>query len=166
MRAKSYDFRRASQLCRLLNNGAGEEYSSIKAYVMCLGGYYKGGDTPEQRAWAKNNLETIMQTTSLNRVIANLALDTKHNDAIAESAMAELPADDALTDYLWAVIYGRKAGRSADVMDDLASEDYLVSCFRKDKSYIDIAAGDGDIVEDTYKNAKARYDEEINGKQL
>ena len=41
MRAKSYDFRRASQLCRLLNNGAGEEYSSIKAYVMCLGGYYK-----------------------------------------------------------------------------------------------------------------------------
>ena len=166
MRAKAYDFRRASQLCRLLNNGAGEEYSTIKAYVMCLGGYYKGGDTPEQRAWAKNNLETIMQTTSLNRVIANLALDTKHNDAIAESAMAELPADDALTDYLWAVIYGRKAGRSADVMDDIASEDYLVSCFRKDKSYIDIAAGDGDIVEDTYKNAKARYDEEINGKQL
>ena len=160
MRAKAYDFRKASQLCQLLDNGGGEEYKAVKAYVMCLGGYYKGGDTPQQRAWAKSNIETVMESTSLNRVVANLALDTKHNDAVAEQAMQELPADDALTDYLWAIIYGRKAGRTGDVMDDLSSEDYLVSCFRKDKSFMDIAAGDGDIVEDTYKNAKARLEDE------
>ena len=134
--------------------------TAVKAYVMCLGGYYKGGDTPQQRAWAKSNIETVMESTPLNRVVANLALDTKHNDAVAEQAMQELPADDALTDYLWAIIYGRKAGRTGDVMDDLSSEDYLVSCFRKDKSFMDIAAGDGDIVEDTYKNAKARLEDE------
>ena len=160
MRAKAYDFRRASQLCQLLDNGGGEEYKAVKAYVMCLGGYYKGGDTPQQRAWSKSNIETIMNTTPLNRVIANLALDTKHNDAIAEAAMAELPADDALTDYLWAVIYGRKAGRTGDIMDDLAGEDALVSCFRKDKSFMDVAAADGDIVEDVYKNARARIEDE------
>lgn len=160
MRAKAYDFRKASQLCQLLDNGGGEEYKAVKAYVMCLGGYYKGGDTPQQRAWAKSNIETVMESTPLNRVVANLALDTKHNDAVAEQAMQELPADDALTDYLWAIIYGRKAGRTGDVMDDLSSEDYLVSCFRKDKSFMDIAAGDGDIVEDTYKNAKARLEDE------
>lgn len=160
MRARSYDFRGASQLCRLLDNGGGEEYKAVKAYVMCLGGYYKGGDTPEQRAWAKSNIETIMNTTPLNRVVANLALDTKHNDAIAEAAMSELPADDALTDYLWAVIYGRKAGRSGDISDDLAAEDSLVSCFRKDKSFMDIAAADGDIVEDICKNARSRIEDE------
>ena len=74
--------------------------------------------------------------------------------------MSELPADDALTDYLWAVIYGRKAWRTGDISDDLAGEDALVSCFRKDKSFMDIAAADGDIVEDVCKNACARIEDE------
>ena len=73
--------------------------------------------------------------------------------------MSELPADSALTDYLWAVIYGRKGARTKDFMDDLSSEDHLVECFKKDKSFMDIAAVDGDIVEDIYKNAKARMEE-------
>lgn len=160
MMARSYDFRKASRLCRLLDNGADSSYDAVKAYVMCMGGYYKGGDTPEQRAWSESNIRKMMESTPLNRVVANLALDTKHNDAVAEAAMAELPADSALTDYLWAIIYGRKAGRTGDVMDDLSSEDSLVACFRKDRSFMDIAAGDGDIVEDIYKNAKARLEDE------
>ncbi len=160
MLAKSYDFRRASQLCQLLDNGGGTEYRNVKAYVMCLGGYYKGGKTPEQRSWAASNLEAVSGSSPLNCVVANLALDTKHNDAVAEEAMKELDPENALTDYLWAIIYGRKAARSGDVTDDLYSEDCLVSCFRKDKSFIGIAAGDGDIQEDTYKNAKARFEEE------
>ena len=160
MLAKSYDFRRASQLCQLLDNGGGAEYRTVKAYVMCLGGYYKGGKTPEQRTWAASNLETVSGSSPLNCVVANLALDTKHNDAVAEEAMKELDPESAITDYLWAIIYGRKAARSGDVTDDLYSEDCLVSCFRKDKSFIGIAAGDGDIHEDTYKNAKARFEDE------
>ena len=43
-------------------------------------------------------------------------------------------------------------------MDDMASEDYLVVCFHKDPSYIDIAAGDGDIVETIMKSARDRYE--------
>lgn len=164
MLAGAYDFRRASQLCRMLDNGGGSEYKAVKAYVMCLGGYYKGGKTSEQRSWAQSNLQTVAGSSPLNNVVANLALDTKHNDAVAEAAMSQLNPDDALTDYLWAVIYGRKAARSGDVMDDLSAEDCLVSCFRKDKSFIDIAAADGDINEDTYKTARARFEEETEGK--
>jgi len=43
-------------------------------------------------------------------------------------------------------------------MDDMASEDYLLSCFHKDPAFIDIAAGDGDIVETIMKSARDRYE--------
>ena len=85
-------------------------------------------------------------------------MNTKTYDSLAEEAMSALPGYSALTDYLWAVIYGRKGARTQDFMDDMASEDYLVACFHKDPSYIDIAAGDGDIVETIMKSARDRYE--------
>lgn len=157
MYVRSYNFAQASRLCQLLNDN--EHNSKLIAFTLALGGYYKGGSTPEERARARQVFSDIEQSSPLNKVIVNLAMNTKANDAIAEKTMSELPADSALTDYLWAVIYGRKGARTKDFMDDLSSEDHLVECFKKDKSFMDIAAVDGDIVEDIYKNAKARMEE-------
>ena len=152
----SNDFRKAGQLTNILPSN--EKNRLVRAFALCLGGYYKGGKTPEQRSRAREVFETVSESSPLNRVVLALAMNTKTYDTVAEEAMADLPPDSALTDYLWAVIYGRKGARSHDFMDDMASEDYLLSCFRKDASFVDIAAGDGDIVETIMKSARDRYE--------
>ena len=150
------NFRKAGQLTNILPDN--DRNRLVRAYALCLGGYYKGGNTPEQRRRAREVFETVSESSPLNKVVLCLALNTETDDSLAEEAMSALPGDSALTDYLWAVIYGRKGARTQDFMDDMASEDYLVACFHKDSSYIDIAAGDGDIVETIMKSARDRYE--------
>ena len=150
------NFRKAGQLTNILPDN--DRNRLVRAYALCLGGYYKGGNTPEQRRRAREVFETVSESSPLNKVVLCLAMNTKTYDSLAEEAMSALPGDSALTDYLWAVIYGRKGARTHDFMDDMASEDYLVACFHKDPSYIDIAAGDGDIVETIMKSARDRYE--------
>ena len=150
------NFRKAGQLTNILPDN--DRNRLVRAYALCLGGYYKGGNTPEQRRRAREVFETVSDSSPLNKVVLCLAMNTKTYDSLAEEAMSALPGDSALTDYLWAVIYGRKDARTQDFMDDMASEDYLVACFHKDPSYIDIAAGDGDIVETIMKSARDRYE--------
>lgn len=158
MYLRSYDFRNASRMCQILNNS--ERNLRLKAFAMCLGGYYKGGKTTEERKRAKEYFSIVESTSAFNKVIMNLAMNTKMNDNIAEAAMKDLDQNNAMTNYLWAIIYGRKGARSKDFMDDMASENYLLEAFRLDPSLIDIAAGDGDIVEDIFKIAKDRYENE------
>lgn len=150
------NFRKAGQLTNILPDN--DRNRLVRAYALCLGGYYKGGNTPEQRRRSREVFETVSESSPLNKVVLCLAMNTKTYDSLAEEAMSALPGDSALTDYLWAVIYGRKGARTQDFMDDMASEDYLVACFHKDPSYIDIAAGDGDIVETIMKSARDRYE--------
>ena len=150
------NFRKAGQLTNILPDN--DRNRLVRAYALCLGGYYKGGNTPEQRRRAREVFETVSESSPLNKVVLCLAMNTKTYDSLAEEAMSALLGDSALTDYLWAVIYGRKGARTQDFMDDMASEDYLVACFHKDPSYIDIAAGDGDIVETIMKSARDRYE--------
>ena len=150
------NFRKAGQLTNILPDN--DRNRLVRAYALCLGGYYKGGNTPDQRRRAREVFETVSESSPLNKVVLCLAMNTKTYDSLAEEAMSALSGDSALTDYLWAVIYGRKGARTQDFMDDMASEDYLVACFHKDPSYIDIAAGDGDIVETIMKSARDRYE--------
>ena len=150
------NFRKAGQLTNILPDN--DRNRLVRAYALCLGGYYKGGNTPEQRRRAREVFETVSESSPLNKVVLCLAMNTKTYDSLAEEAMSALPGDSAWTDYLWAVIYGRKGARTQDFMDDMASEDYLVACFHKDPSYIDIAASDGDIVETIMKSARDRYE--------
>ncbi len=150
------NFRKAGQLTNILPDN--DRNRLVRAYALCLGGYYKGGNTPDQRRRAREVFETVSESSPLNKVVLCLAMNTKTYDSLAEEAMSSLPGDSALTDYLWAVIYGRKGARTQDFMDDMASEDYLVACFHKNPSYIDIAAGDGDIVETIMKSARDRYE--------
>lgn len=149
------NFRKAGQLTNIL--GDNEKNSLVTSFALCLGGYYKGGNTPEARARSRRVFEKVSASSPRNKVVLSLAMNTKNYDVMAEEAITELDPNDPLTDYLLAVIYGRKGARGGDFMADLTSEDYLLSCFQKDKSYIDIAAGDGDIVEYIFKAALDRY---------
>ena len=156
MYVMSNNFRKAGQLTNILPDN--DRNRLVRAFALCLGGYYKGGNTPQQRSRAREVFETVSESSPLNKVVLCLAMNTKTYDALAEEAVAALPEQAALTDYLKAVIYGRKGARTQDFMDDMASEDYLLSCFHKDPAFIDIAAGDGDIVETIMKSARDRYE--------
>lgn len=156
MYVMSSNFRKAGQLTNILPDN--DRNRLVRAFALCLGGYYKGGNTPQQRSRAREVFETVSESSPLNKVVLCLAMNTKTYDALAEEAVAALPEQAALTDYLKAVIYGRKGARTQDFMDDMASEDYLLSCFHKDPAFIDIAAGDGDIVETIMKSARDRYE--------
>ena len=149
------NFRKAGQLTNILSDS--ERNSQVISFALCLGGYYKGGKTPQERSRARKVFETVSSSSPRNKVVLNLAMNTKSYDALAEEAMTGLNPNDALTDYFWAIIYGRKGARSGDFMDDITSEEYLLSCFQKDSSFVNIAISDGDIVESILKAALDRY---------
>ena len=155
------NFRSASIMAQLLPNT--EKNKELKALTMCLGGYYKGGNTPEERAYAREIFDIVKETSPLNKVVMYLALNTQANDVFAEKAMADLPQDDPKTWYLWAIIYSRMSMIPANELQmyELKAEEWLVKCFHADPKFVDIAAADGDILESIYKGAKATYDDEM-----
>ena len=155
------NFRSASIMAQLLPNT--EKNKELKALTMCLGGYYKGGNTPEERAYAREIFDIVKETSPLNKVVMYLALNTQANDVFAERAMADLPQDDPKTWYLWAIIYSRMSMIPANELQmyELKAEEWLVKCFHADPKFVDIAAADGDILESIYKGAKATYDDEM-----
>ncbi len=150
------DFRKAGQLTNILADN--ERNSMVRAFALCLGGYYKGGKTAAERSASRKVFDVVTSSSPRNKVVLYLAMHTKAYDDMAEEALGELPQEDALTDYFRCIIYGRRGARTKDFMDDIASEDALLECFHKDSSFIDIAAGDGDVVEVIFKNAKDRYE--------
>ncbi len=156
MYVMSNNFRKAGQLTNILPDN--EKNRLVRAFALCLGGYYKGGNTPEQRSRARSVFDQVSESSPLNKVVLCLAMNTKAYDTMAEEAIKELPQDDALTYYLWAVIYCRKAARTGDFADDDAACGKLLRSFRKDSKYIDIARADGDIVETNLKNAIEEYE--------
>ena len=83
----------------------------LKAFAMCLGGYYKGGSTPAERAEAKRTFELVKSSSPMNEVVMHLAMDTKRDDALAKQAVAHLPADNPRTWYMKAIIYNRSGTR-------------------------------------------------------
>lgn len=150
------DFRKAGQLVNILPDN--DRNRMVRAFALCLGGYYKGGKTAYERAEARKVFDLVSSSSPRNKMVLCLAMNTKNYDDMAENMLDELPQDDALTSYFRCIIFCRKGARTKDFMDDIAAEDALLDCFHKDKSFIDIAANDGYVVETIFKNAKDRYD--------
>lgn len=150
------DFRKAGQLVNILPDN--DRNRMVRAFALCLGGYYKGGKTAYERAEARKVFDLVSSSSLRNKMVLCLAMNTKNYDDMAENMLDELPQDDALTSYFRCIVYCRKGARTKDFMDDIAAEDALLDCFHKDKSFIDIAANDGYVVETIFKNAKDRYD--------
>ena len=150
------DFRKAGQLVNILPDN--DRNRMVRAFALCLGGYYKGGKTAYERAEARKVFDLVSSSSLRNKMVLCLAMNTKNYDDMAENMLEELPQEDALTSYFRCIVYCRKGARTKDFMDDIAAEDALLDCFHKDKSFIDIAANDGYVVETIFKNAKDRYD--------
>ena len=162
MYLKTNNFKRASVLAQLLPDT--EKNKMVKAFTLCLGGYYTGGDTPEEKAQAQEVFKTVAESTPLNKVVMCLAMDTRAYDNLAEQAVAALPQDDALTCYLWSIIKCRASqkAKSFDAfMIEMDAEGWLLKAFQKDKKYIGLASADGDILESVFKNANDMYEDGV-----
>lgn len=162
MYLKTNNFKRASVLAQLLPDT--EKNKMVKAFTLCLGGYYTGGDTPEEKAQAQEVFKTVAESTPLNKVVMCLAMDTRAYDNLAEQAVAALPQDDALTCYLWSIIKCRASqkAKSFDAfMIEMDAEGWLLKAFYKDKKYIGLASADGDILESVFKNANDMYEDGV-----
>ena len=141
---KANNFEQASVMAQILPDN--EKNAKIKAFAMCLGGYYRGGNNAKEREEAKRTFELVKNSSPINEVVMHLAMDTKRNDAMALMALSKLPVDNPRTWYLKAIAHNRGG--------DLGFENAmhcLVKCFTLDPKYIPIAETDGDIGKDLYE---------------
>lgn len=153
MYIKAGDFENASVMAKLIPDEY-KEYELVKAYAWALGGYFHGGNTPEEKERAQRTFQAICASSTRNRAVMNLALETPEGDAEADKALNELPQDSPVKYYLKAVIAARKG--DAELTNAAL---FLVKCFNLDKQMIVTAQNDGEfskeIVEtalDIYKN--------------
>lgn len=151
MYLKANNFEQASVMAQILPDT--EKNAKLKAFAMCLGGYYKGGRTPEEKERARKTFELVKSSSPLNEVIMNLAMDSKGYDAMAQRAAKKLPVDDPKAWYLKAIIYNR----AGETMLEQAKT-CLIKCFSLDESYKPIAEMDGDIGKDLYEYVMDMYD--------
>lgn len=159
MYLKGNNFRRASVMAKLLPDT--EKYKEIKAFTLCLGGYYRGGNTPQERQERQRTFDIVSESSPLNKVVMYLARKIKYYDQEAEKAIVALDQNDPLTYYLKAVIICRKYSSyfMIDGADyDLVSE-HLADCFIKDPKYIQIAESDDDLFEEAIKAAHKLVEE-------
>lgn len=154
MYLKANNFEQASIMAQILPDT--EKNAKLKAFAMCLGGYYKGGRTPEEREQAHKVFDLVKSTSPLNEVIMNLAMDSKGYDAMALRASKNLPADDPKTWYLKAIIHNRTGEAGFE-----SAKNCLVKCFQLDESYQHIAEMDGDIGKDLYEYTMDMYPTDI-----
>ena len=170
MLLKSNNFTEASVLVQILPNT--DKFKMIKALTMCLCGRYKGGSTPKEEAENMQYFNTIANSSPRNKVVMYLAMQTAAFDGFAEQAVKELPQDDVLTDYFWAIINCRKATRLSTANDTFGAfmaEDEAINRLKaaiaKDRNYYYIAKTDKDISESVFKiidedMAKAKAEEQ------
>lgn len=153
MYLKDNNFRSASIMAQLLPDE--EEFKMMKAFTRVLGGHYKGGKTPEEKAERRKNFELARDSSPRNAVVMNLALSY---DQFAEEALELLPDDDQLKAYFRVAIETRRNGEIfADMMLEMEMIDLLKSAFYKDPTLIDIARADPDINETVFKYAYEDY---------
>ncbi len=153
---KSLNFSRSSQLSQILPDT--EELREAKSLAMCLGGYYKGGDTSEERERINGYFNTVCNISLWNKVVLCLArgLDEKVYNDEALRCIEELPDEEPKKYYFKAIALSRKG---YDYL--MESEGNLYKACKMDSSLIEIAKGDGDIREDSMEEVlKALEDPE------
>ena len=138
MYIKAGDFAQASILAKMLPER--EEFDLVKAYAWALGGYYQGGDSPEEKARAHKTFNMLVNSTPRNAVVMYLALETPYGNAKALQALEELPQDEALTWYLRATALARKG--DSGFSEAMSA---LLQCFQLNKSFIPMAKMDGEF---------------------
>lgn len=152
MCVKANNYELASVMAQILPDT--EEYLQMKAFALVLGGYYKGGNTQEEREQSRQAFNLVKESSPMNEVIMHLAMDSKVHDQMAEQAWDKLPKDDAKTWYLKAIIDTRK-GESAY----LDTQSDLVNCWKIDEKLIKTAQNDGEFEEAILKEYIEYYED-------
>lgn len=150
MYIKAGDFEQASIMVKILPDL--KEYELMKAYALALGGYFQGGNTPEEKERAKQTFEVVKNSSPRNKVVMYLALETRLGDMQAEKALEDLPQNEAMTWYLKATVAARKG--EAGFNDAIQA---LSACFKLDESFIVIAQNDGEFDKDIVDTALDMY---------
>lgn len=150
MYLKAFKFGEASIMSQLLPDD--EKNAKIKAFAMCLNGYYKGGATEEEQ---KRNLEIfnlVKESSPLNKVIMYLALNTPDGNTKAEEALEQLPQEAAIVWYLKAILKNRNG--DLGIFEATTS---LIECFKRDEKFIEILTVDGEFTEEIVEIVLEEY---------
>jgi len=158
MYLKAQNFRRASQISQILPDN--EEYFTAKAYTMCLGGYFQGGETPEEIANNDSYFREVCRTSDWNKVVLCIARGVKEKvyNREAEEAVAKLPDDNPMKFYFKSIILGRKG---YDYL--MESEGNLYKACKMNPELIEVAAGDGDMREDSVEEVRKALEDTETG---
>lgn len=140
MLLKAHEVGEASKLVQMLPND--QKNKEIKSYVYALLGYYKNPDYYDE-------IYTVLtHSTPLNKVVINMAFNTRYYDEKALAAIEKLPKQDALAMYLKAILMSR-----LDPNDTYTPAITLLMAFGKDNNFIEKAAADGDISDELFEQA-------------
>ncbi|MBO8456588.1 MAG: hypothetical protein IAC08_09355 [Bacteroidetes bacterium] len=136
-----------------------ERYGELKAAVLCFKGYYGEGDEESEK-----NFSIMADSSPRNRVVMYLARDTKKYNELAKEAVENLPPEDALTEYLKAIISCRYYTENfKDPIMSMYYEDeaiaHLLNAIHKDPEYLEIAEYDGDIPDELFKRFENTLEE-------
>lgn len=151
------------------------QYNTLYHIARCLAGYYQV-NTPEGR----ETFLTVSRSSTRNAAVMNMAVGAWSQ---AEKALEELPATEALTQYMWAQLLSRKYGGGRDygrmlnqvwgldeydleVMVSDAAKSYLIEAFRIDDAYRLTAQKDAYLPEDLVADACLERAQEIRDDDL
>lgn len=151
MYIKAGDFENASVMAKLIPADY-KEFDLVKAYVWAMGGYFQGGNTPEETQRAAETFRTICQSSVQNEAVMNLALETPQGNAQAETVLEQMADESPVKWYLKAVTEARKG----DVGLTEAAL-YLVRCFNLDQKMIVTAQNDGEFTKEIVETALEMY---------
>lgn len=151
MYIKAGDFENASVMAKLIPADY-KEFDLVKAYAWAMGGYFHGGNTPEETQRAERTFQTICRSSVQNEAVMNLALETPQGDARAEKVLEQMPEENPVTWYLKAIVAARKGDAG---LTDAAL--HLVKCFNLDKKMIVSAQNDGEFTKDMVETALDIY---------
>lgn len=151
MYIKAGDFENASVMAKLIPADY-KEFDLVKAYAWAMGGYFQGGNTPEETQRAAETFRTICQSSVQNEAVMNLALETPQGNAQAEKVLEQMADESPVKWYLKAVTEARKG----DVGLTEAAL-YLVRCFNRDQKMIVTAQNDGEFTKEIVETALEMY---------
>lgn len=151
MYIKAGDFENASVMAKLIPEDY-KEFDLVKAYAWAMGGYFQGGNTPEETQRAAETFRTICQSSVQNEAVMNLALETPQGNAQADKALEQMADESPVKWYLKAVTEARKG----DVGLTEAAL-YLVRCFNLDQKMIVTAQNDGEFTKEIVETALEMY---------
>lgn len=129
-----------------------EKNAKLKAFALCLNGYYQGGRNEEELEQSRRIFNLVKSSSPVNEVVMWLALNNKMGNAKAEIAAGRLPEDNPVTWYLRAIIFHRKGDEALD-----QAKFALIRCFQLDEKYIFTAETDGDIGEELFEITMDAY---------